>query len=205
MGCHSHKQNAHEFSVCSTSEAGAKDTSLNCITCHMPKIDGSATTVRISKQHAFHGFAGSRVAPEMLSKYVSIDINKDKNSFKLLVNNQAPHNLLTHPLRVVELRSVLIRDHKKTQLKTHTFVKIIGHEGKPSMPWVATEVLKDTMLKANETRTINFDTQLQSGDTIEVELGFYVVNPKALKKLNLDGNKELEKFTVLKRTHFNIK
>ena len=205
MGCHSHKQNAHEFEVCSTSEAGAINTSSNCITCHMPKIDGSATTVRISKQHAFHGFAGSRVAPQMLSKYVSIDINKDTNSFKLLVNNHAPHNLLTHPLRVVQLRSVLVRDRKKTQLKTHTFVKIIGHEGKPAMPWVATEVLKDNMIKANETRSINFDTKLESGDTIEVELGFYVVNPKVLKKLNLDGNKELEKFTVLKRTHFDIK
>jgi hypothetical protein len=171
----------------------------------MPKIDGSATTVRISKQHAFHGFAGSRVAPQMLSKYVSINIKKDTNSFKLLVNNHAPHNLLTHPLRVVQLRSVLVRDRKKTQLKTHTFVKIIGHEGKPAMPWVATEVLKDNMIKANETRNIDFDTKLESGDTIEVELGFYVVNPKVLKKLNLDGNKELEKFTVLKRTHFDIK
>jgi hypothetical protein len=171
----------------------------------MPKIDGTATTVRFSKQHAFHGFAGARVKPKMLSKHVDLNLKQSSNTFDIIVTNNAPHNLLTHPLRVVQLRSVLVRDRKKTQLKTHTFVKIIGHEGKPAMPWVATEVLKDNMIKANETRSINFDTKLESGDTIEVELGFYVVNPKVLKKLNLDGNKELEKFTVLKRTHFDIK
>jgi len=204
MGCHSHKQNSHKFSVCTTDESGAKDNESNCITCHMPKIDGSATTVRKSKDHAFHGFAGARVNPEMLSKYVELDFKKSANGFEIVINNKAPHNLMTHPLRVVQLRAKLIRERKHTALKTHTFVKILGKDGKPAMPWVATEVVKDNMIKANEKRVVMFDESLKSGDRIEVKLGFFVVNPKVLKKLNLQDEKELTQFTTLKSTHFTV-
>ena len=205
MGCHSHKQNSHKFAVCSTEEAGAKNTQQNCITCHMPKIKGTATTVRISEKHAFHGFAGVRQHHKLLSKYVELSFAKNNNGFEVNVQNNAPHNLLTHPLRVVQLKTTLIRGTKHIPLKTHTFIKVIGKNGKPSMPWVATEVVKDTMIKANENRTVKFDNKLQSGDKLEVILGFYAVNPKALKKLNLHEEKELQEFTILKSQYFNVK
>jgi hypothetical protein len=112
---------------------------------------------------------------------------------------------MTHPLRVVQLRVNLIRGDKHTPLKTETFVKVIGKDNKPSMPWVATEVVKDTMIKANETRVVSYDTALKSGDKVEAILGYYIVNPKALKKLDLDGEKELHKFTVLKSKYFTVK
>jgi len=204
MGCHSHKQNSHKFTVCETEDAGAKETSENCITCHMPKILGSATTVRISEKHAFHGFAGARVKPMMLAKYVTLGFNKSTNGFNISIENQSPHALLTHPLRVAQLRVTLTRENKHITLKTHTFVKVIGHNGKPSMPWVATEVVKNTMIKAEEKRVVSFNEKLQSGDKLEVVLGFYVVNPKALKKLNLENEKELQNFTVLKSQHFSV-
>ncbi len=204
MGCHSHKQNSHQFDVCRTEEAGAKNKKKNCITCHMPQIGGTATTVRKSATHAFHGFAGARVMPEMLSKYVEFAFKKSAKGFEVIVDNKAPHNLLIHPLRVVQLKATLIRDDKHTALNTYTFVRAIGHEGKPSMPWLATEVVKDNMIKANEKRVVDFDANLQSGDKIEVVLGFYVVNPKVLKKLNLQDDKELTKFTVLKSEYFSI-
>ncbi len=41
MGCHSHKQNSHKFTVCKT--ASLNDKKQNSITCHMPKVKGSAT------------------------------------------------------------------------------------------------------------------------------------------------------------------
>lgn len=204
MGCHSHKQNAHEFSVCTTDEAGAKEKDSNCITCHMPKIDGTATTVRLSKQHAFHGFAGARVNPEMLSKHVEFGFKNEDKGFEIIVENKAPHNLMTHPLRVVQLKATLIRDSKHTALETHTFVKLIGTDGKPAMPWLATEVVKDTMIKANEKRVVKFDKALQSGDKVEVVLGYFIVNPKAVESLNLQDEKEITKFTVLKSQHFSV-
>ena len=204
MGCHSHKQNSHQFEVCTTDKAKTKDTKQNCITCHMPKVDGTATTVKISTQHSFHGFSGARKHHKMLSKYVLLDYAKNENGFEISVKNEAPHNLLTHPLRVVQLRTTLIRDEKQTHLKTHTFVKIIGKDGKPSMPWVANEVIKDNMIKGNEKRVIKFANEVKSGDKLEVVLGFYVVNPKALKKLNLQNEKELREFSILKSQYFNV-
>ena len=44
----------------------------------------------------------------------------------------------------------------------------------------------------------------KDGDKVEIVLGFYVVNPKVLKKLNLQDDKELSKFTVLKGQHFSV-
>ncbi len=204
MGCHSHRQNSHEFNVCSIEEDGAKDKETNCISCHMPKIDGTATTVRKSKQHTYHGFAGARVKPEMLSQYVELEFKNSNKGFEVVVQNKAPHDFMTHPLRVAQLRVTLIRDTKQTELKTHTFVRVIGTDGKPSMPWLATEVVKDTMLKANEKRTINYEDKLVSGDIVEVSLGYYLVNPKAVENLNLQDEKELTKFTTLKIKRFNV-
>jgi len=205
MGCHSHKQNSKKFMVCSTAKPDVKNTKENCITCHMPKILGTATTVRISETHRFHGFAGARVEPKMLSKYVQLTLHQDENHFTVTIQNDAPHNLLTHPLRQLQLRVSLLRDSQKIELKTHTFEKVIGHDSKPSMPWLATEVVKDTMIKANETRAIKFVKTLQTGDRVEATLGYYIVNQKALKKLRLDTEKELKIFTILKSKNFNIK
>ena len=205
MGCHSHKQNSHKFDVCKTEDEGAKNTKENCITCHMPKMDGTATTVRLSKTHAYHGFAGARVKPELLAQYVTVGITQSAAGFNVALHNKAPHDLMSHPLRVVQLKATLTRDNKATPLTTHTFVRQIGHEGKPSMPWLATQIVTNSMLKADEKRDIAFETKLQAGDKIEVFLGYYVVNPKVLKKLNLQDDKELSKFTILKSEHIIIK
>jgi len=204
MGCHSHKENSKEFLVCSTQTPKIKSTKENCITCHMPKILGTATTVRISETHRFHGFSGARVKPKMLSKYVTLSLEKEDSGFKITIQNKAPHNLLTHPLRKVQLRVTLVRDSVVLDLKIHSFEKIIGHEGKPTMPWLATEVLKDTMIKANEKRVVEFNEKLEHGDRVEVSIGYYVVNPKALKKLKLETQEEIKKFTTLKTKNFNI-
>jgi len=205
MGCHSHKQNGKEFDVCRTDMTGAKNKESNCITCHMPKVNGSATTIRESKTHAFHGFAGVRNASNMLEKYIELSYKKSSNGFEIMLENKAPHNLLTHPLRVVQLKTILKSEGKSETLKTHTFVKVIGTDNKPSMPWLATQVVKDTMIKGNESRTITFDKKLKSGDEIETILGYYIVNPKAAPKLGLENEKELTKFTPLKSAYFKVK
>jgi len=204
-GCHSHKQNGKGFDVCRTNPKGAESKEENCISCHMPKVEGSATTIRESKTHAFHGFAGVRNAPELLVKYVGLSYKKSETGFTITVENKAPHNLLTHPLRVVQLKTTLKRDGKNMTLKTETFVKVIGTEDKPSMPWLATQVVKDSMIHANEKREVLFDTKLQSGDEIETTLGYYIVNPKVAKKLEIEEHKELSSFITLKREYFKVK
>ncbi len=72
MGCHSHKQNGHGLDVCRTDKRGAESRDENCITCHMPKVKGSATNIRVSKRHAYHGFAGVINRPELLSRYIDM-------------------------------------------------------------------------------------------------------------------------------------
>lgn len=205
MGCHSHKQNEKKFNVCTTDLAGAKNEKSNCITCHMPQVLGSSTTIRQSKTHAFHGFAGVRNSSELLAKYVDISYQALDNKFEIIVHNKAPHNLLIHPLRIVKLKTVLKRDGKSEELRTHTFMKIIGTDGKPSMPWLATEIVKDNMIKGDEKRSIKFDKALKSGDEIEVVLGYHIVNPKVVKSLGLEDEKELYKFIILKSSYFKIK
>lgn len=205
MGCHSHKQNGKEFDVCRTDMEGASNTETNCITCHMPQIQGTSTTIKKTKTHAFHGFAGVRNAPEMLSKYIDIDYKKVSSGFEITVHNKAPHDLLTHPLRVVQLKTILKKDGKSTELKTHTFVRALAHEGKPALPWVATGLLKDNMIKANEKRVVSYENTIESGDELEIVLGFYIVNPKAVKKLGLENEKDLSTFKILKNSYFKIK
>ena len=200
MGCHSHKQNSHGFNVCKTDMSGAEDKKSNCISCHMPKIGGTATTIRKTNTHAFHGFAGVRNAPELLSRYVELDYKKSDKGFDITVHNNTPHPLLTHPLRVVELHTTINREGKSEKLKNHTFIRVIGKEGKPAMPWLATQIVKDTMLKADEKRLISFDTKLQDGDEVEVILGYRVVNKKAIQKLGID--KKYGKFIPLKTAYF---
>jgi hypothetical protein len=205
MGCHSHKQNGHDFTICSVSDEGAKDKKVNCISCHMPKVSGSSTTIKKTAKHAYHGFTGVMNNPKMLSKYVTIDYEKSAKDFSVAITNAAPHNLLTHPLRVVQLKTTLKRDGKSQELKTHTFVKLLGKDGKPATPWVADSILKDNMIKPNEKRVVKFDTELKSGDELDIVLGFYVVNPKAAKMLKLNLDKSLTSFKVLKSSYFKVK
>jgi hypothetical protein len=204
MGCHSHKKNSHGLNVCKTGNKGVRENGDNCITCHMPKVEGSATNIRISKKHAFHGFAGVINKPELLSKYIDIDYKNSNNGFDIIIHNKAPHNLMLQPLRVAQLRVTLTRDGKTENLKVHNFVRILGTKSKPSMPWLATKVLKDTMINPNEERVIHFNKELKKGDKIEAILGFYIVNPKMIKKLGLESDKKIKEFIPLKRGYFVV-
>jgi hypothetical protein len=205
MGCHAHFENSHGLNVCTVDESGASNEEKNCITCHMPQVKGSATTIKITKKHTFHGFAGVRNKPEMLAKYLTLGFNKTDSGFNVTIENLATHNLLMHPLRLGKL-NIRINDGSNTRkLKSTPFFRILGKDGKPAMPWLATEIFKDTMLKAGEKRTIQYNTIVKSGDIVELEFGYYLVNPKMIKKLNLENSKEANKFFILKTKFFTVK
>ena len=205
MGCHAHFENSHGQNVCTIDESGANNEEKNCITCHMPQVKGSATTIKITPKHTYHGFAGVRNKPEMLSKYLNIEFDKIGNRFEIKITNLATHDLLMHPLRLGQLKVRVNNGQKTIDLKTTPFYRILGDKGKPAMPWAATETLKDTMLKANETRTITYQTKLDKGDIVEAQFGYYLVNPKMIKKLKLESSEEANKFFVLKTMFFTAK
>ncbi len=195
MGCHSHKQNSIGFTICKTdSNNSAKQ---NCISCHMPRVSGSATTIRVTKTHKYHGFAGVHNKPKMLSKYIELNYIKRDKGFDITIKNLAPHDLLTQPLRVLKLKVTL----NKKPLPLVTFVKVLGNSDGTSMPWLATKEIKNSMLKANESRIISYKSMLKQGDELQVTLGYYIVNPKIAKKLAIKNNI----FRELKSQYFQIK
>jgi hypothetical protein len=69
------------------------------------------------------------------------------------------------------------------------------------MPWNATKVIKDTMIKAKETRTIHYNVKVTDKSDISVVFGYFLVNPKVSKKLKID-DKEIIEFKVLKSVNF---
>jgi len=46
------------------------------------------------------------------------------------------------------------RDGKVLELKTESFARVIGTNGKVSMPWLADAIISDTTIKAHETRKV---------------------------------------------------
>ncbi|MRI58584.1 MAG: hypothetical protein C6H99_03645 [Epsilonproteobacteria bacterium] len=202
MGCHSHKRNKFGLNVCSTDE-NREIENANCVSCHMPKVRGSVSTMRQTKDHAFHGFPGAHSHNQMLKKYVDIEFMPHLKGFEIALNSKIPHDLLLHPARVAFLRVKVIRNDKEILDKKEILVRVIGANGKPTPPWLAKEVVKDTMLKANEKRVFKYDLELQKGDRVQAILGYRLVKPPLAKKLGLD-DPLATKPIILKKEEFVV-
>ena len=202
MGCHSHKQNSKGFTVCDM-EVKQKDSKENCVSCHMPQIQGSLANQKQSATHAFHGQSIHNSTPTLLSKYVKLSIEQNSKGFDISIKNEATHTLFPQPLRLSQLRVSIERDGKIIALKTESFARVIGINGKPSMPWLADTIISDTSIKAHETRKVNYNTVLQVGDTIVVKFGYFVVNPKAAKMLEIT-DESATRFIVLTKERVKI-
>lgn len=203
VGCHSHNVNQFELNICSTNN-NDEINQANCVSCHMPKVKGSASTINDTKTHSFHGFAGAHFNHEMLEKHVEISIQKNRDDFMIFVDNRTSHALLMHPLRVAILKISIIRANETIELEKEVFVRVIGKDGKPAMPWVADTTLRDSMVQANEKRTIKRDFKIQQGDRVDVVLGYYLVNPAVLETLGLKENKTATEFHILKKESFKF-
>jgi hypothetical protein len=167
----------------------------------MPKVKGSFVNQKNSKVHAFHGATALVDKPAKLAKYVKLSLDKEAKGFSIMIENKAQHTLTPQPLRLAKLRVSVMRGDKKIVLDEKLFQKVIGTDGKPSMPWLATEVLKDTLIKAFEKRKVSYDFVLQEGDEVVAEFGYHIVNPAIAKKLGLDDEK-YKKFVILSKKRF---
>ncbi|MEA1982579.1 MAG: multiheme c-type cytochrome [Campylobacterota bacterium] len=203
IGCHSHKMNKHKLNVCSTNIDNQMD-GANCVSCHMPKVAGSVSSLNATPQHTFHGFAGSHFHSEMLTQYVDLSMLRQIDNFIINIDNRTSHALLLHPLRQAVLKVSVTRGEETIKLKDEIFVRVIGHNGKPAMPWKASTTLKDTMIQANEKRSIEYSFKIQKGDRVDVVLGWYLVNPKAIKTLKLENEKVATEFTEFKKKSFSF-
>ena len=197
MGCHSHLKNANGVTLCKTPIKGAENEKQNCITCHMPKVLGSSTTIKITKKHAYHGFLGAYNNPKELAKYVDLNISESKNGFRVTIKNNTPHPLFTHPLRVVRLIVEAKRGKEVVFKKNIDFYKVFGKDNITTMPPFANRVLIDSMLKEEERRDI--DIPLNSKNiNLSATLGYFLIDKKSAKALGIK-DKELLDFIELKR------
>ncbi len=199
MGCHSHKKNKFGLNVCSTNENKEIENN-NCVACHMPKVPGSVSNLKERKMHTFHGFAGAHAHNQMLAKYVDISFIPHLQGFGIAIDSKAPHALLLHPARVAFVKVHVVRDGKVVWKKKDLLVRVLGKDGKPTPPWLAREIVKDTMLKANEKRVLNYPFTLQKGDKVVVVLGYMLVKPPLAKKLGIDP--KYNKPYILKKAEF---
>ena len=202
MGCHSHKQNSKGFTVCDL-EVKQGDSEESCVSCHLPQVSGSLANQKESKTHAFHGQSIHNSTPTLLSKYIKLSTEQTADGFSVSIKNEATHTLFPQPLRLNQLRVSIERAGKTLELKTESFARVIGTEGKPSMPWLADAILSDTTIKAHETRVVKYSDMLQKGDTLVVKFGYYVVNPKAAKILEITDESVTE-FVVLTKKRFEF-
>ena len=206
MGCHMHKSNKKQFEVCST-ENNNMDGNNNCITCHMPKVDGKPSKFSKETKHAFHGFPGLHGDLSLLSKYVTLDFKNTDKNFIVSVDHQATHSSTLHPLRMAKLVVTIERDGKVIKMDPKKLFKVIGSKetGKPTPPWAATAIVKDTRIPAKTKKDFKYDVVLQSGDKVTAKFGYLLVKPKALKKFDLQDNEEAKKFRVIAKETFTVK
>ncbi len=194
MGCHSHKKNKFKFNVCITTMPKSSDTK-SCVSCHMPKQSRES-----NQTTRFHGFAGINSYAPMLEEHVELGFEKIKDGFSIVITNKTPHALSLHPLRVMQLRVSV--DNKA--LKSVNFLKLIGSDGKPTPPWLAKEVVLNSVIQADESRVVEFTYDLSSKSKIDVVLGYYLVNPKALKGLGLEQSENVKRFRIFKEQSFKL-
>ncbi len=163
MGCHDQRKNSNKVALCQTGDEIATSTgNNNCVSCHMPTVNGKAD----------HSLLGGHSA-EMVSKGLLMTMATVKKNKTLEVSikltNQLPHNFPTGaPFRNVYVKLSgydkqgqevwsSSQSHPAKDDKKAMFMYSLGDaEGNPAPPPKATQVLGDTRLKPHETRELKY-------------------------------------------------
>ena len=210
LGCHARKSNKKGFDVCETN-INQKAPKKNCIECHMHQVDGAPSVMSKASKHTFHGFPGLHGDMTNLSQYVKMHISNsdDMKMFTVTIDHDVPHASILHPLRMGKIVVSVKRGDDVIKMEARKLIKIIGNKVEkspsPTPPWLATQIIKDTRIPANTVKAYPYAWDLKSGDIITAKLGYYLVKPKALKKFDLQDNKEATKFRVIRKETFTVK
>ncbi len=199
-GCHSHKLNDNNTTIFT---AMAKDqNSLECIKCHMPKIEGGAEKMnkRSRRYHASHKFLGIH-DKEFRKKGVDINATIQNNKLKIILINKMPHPLIIQPARAKFLK-IIIKERGKTiwqnyknkpsEDKQAYFSYSFKKDGKKIVvPATATES-KAYNLNAKELKTLIYNIpHLEKGDIIKISLYVQLAKSDCAKAIGLKDKKLL--------------
>ena len=163
MGCHDQRKNSNKVPLCQTGdEIATSEGSNNCLSCHMPVVNGKA-------DHSLLGGHSAKMVSKGLLMTMAV-VKKDETlEVTIKLSNQLPHKFPTGaPFRNVYVKltgydeqgqkiwsssqSHPVKDDKKAML----MYSLGDKEGNPAPPPKATQVLSDTRLKPHETRELNY-------------------------------------------------
>ena len=188
MGCHEKRSNAKGTPLCRTGQE-YRDTKnfIACQSCHMsivtvPKLkDGKAVdgqTVSIA-DHSMAGGHDGKMITRGIAMTMDTKSSGDTIKVKLTVRNRLPHAYPTGaPFRNFFIKvAAYDKDGKELwkNFKVHpikddpkaAFWYTLGDEaGKPTSPPKASQILSDSRLQPNETRTLEYDIPNQAGTAI---------------------------------------
>jgi nitrate reductase cytochrome c-type subunit len=172
----------------------------NCITCHMPQVEGSFTDRFSTPTHAYHGFKALSTTIENSEKYIDINLTQGKETFNVILSNKMPHDLLLHPTRLFKLK-IYVNDKL---IQERTFQKESRDKQYKPLSWLKENVRYPHNLLAKNKITESVKYTLQPGDKVHVVLGYYVINPDIAKKVGLNDEKSTT-WKVLREKTFTIK
>lgn len=189
MGCHDQRKNSNKVALCQTGdEIATSGGSNNCLSCHMPIVNGKADHSLLG------GHSAKMVSKGLLMTMTTVSNNSKTLRVNIKLANQLPHNLPTGaPFRNIYVKLTgydkegmaiwkSSQSHPAKDDKKAMFMYSLGDaEGNPAPPSKATQVLGDTRLKPYETRELKY--ALPSGKITSVRaVAYYDLLLPAMKK-----------------------
>jgi hypothetical protein len=206
MGCHEKRSNVHGTPLCRTgAEYRSGKNFISCQACHMsivtvPKLKQGAVVPDEFVTVADHTMAGGHDG-KMITRGIAMEMQVEPTGelirTTITVRNRLPHAYPTGaPFRNFYVKVAAYDQAGKELWKNYqvhpikddpqaAFWYTLGDEaGKPTMPPVATQVLADTRLAPNETRTLKYDIpRLQGVAIVRAEALYDLLLPPIKAKM----------------------
>lgn len=199
MGCHEKRSNMKGTPLCVTGQEYRDSKSFApCQSCHMAtvtvqKLDKGKPVAGQFISIPDHSMLGGHSA-KMVSRGIMLDMKTEKNGDMLkatiTVKNRLPHAFPTGaPFRNFYLKIAAYdangkevwKNYKKHPIKDDKkaafWYTLGGEDNKPAAPPVATQVLADTRLKPNESRTLEYEIPLKGAKIIRAEALYDLLLP----------------------------
>lgn len=194
------------LTICNTDFEWKQTTFANegksCVDCHMTRTTGQISS---KKEKRFqHDFSGA-YSPVMLKKAVDLDLYVKEFEGDVIANIQITNKGTTHllptgpPARLVFLKVSAFNhngeevwsnfiDNPALQDPYGVFHIVFADQGGkvPSMPWLASKIVKDTRLRPGERRRLVY--KFPTGDVTKVSAKLYyrLAPPPLLNKFEID-------------------
>lgn len=199
MGCHDQRKNANKVALCQTGDEIAESGgSNNCLTCHMPIVNGKADHSLLG------GHSAKMVSKGLVMTMTTVEKPSNKLDVSIKLANQLPHNLPTGaPFRNIYI--ILTGYDKKAQIvwqssqshplnddkKAMLMYSLGDKEGNPAPPPKATQVLGDTRLKPYESRILNYSLASENIHKLRAVAYYDLLLPSMKKKFSQPSHKSL--------------